>query len=106
MKEEKKGFSTRAIHSDSISHKWPGNPVVTGISLSTTFKQEAAGKPDKYEYSRSGNPTRDALENTLAELENAKYALTYASGLAAEANILHLLEPGDEVICCDDVYGG
>ncbi|KAF0992044.1 hypothetical protein HZS_3800 [Henneguya salminicola] len=111
-----KGFSTNAIHSDLLGLEWPGSPVVCGISLSTTFKQKTPGKPLKYEYSRSSNPTRDALEDTLAVLENAKHgflniinkllALCYSSGLAAETCILHLLKTNDEIVCMDDVYGG
>ncbi|KAF1745188.1 hypothetical protein MXB_2304 [Myxobolus squamalis] len=101
-----KKFSTISIHSDTTSLEWPGKPVVCGISLSTTFKQKSPGKFSRYEYSRSGNPTREALEQTLAALENAKYALSYSSGLAAESCILHLLKTDDEIICMDDVYGG
>ncbi|MFA6048412.1 MAG: PLP-dependent aspartate aminotransferase family protein [Candidatus Micrarchaeia archaeon] len=81
--------------------------VVCPIHLSTTFARRRAGKPTRgFEYSRSGNPTRLALEKRLAELEGGFGALAYSSGLAAEANALFLLESGDRVLANDDLYGG
>jgi len=80
--------------------------VITPISLSTTFQQQSPGVHKGYDYSRSGNPTRDAFEKNLASLENAAHGLAFASGLAATTTITHLLRAGDHVICMDDVYGG
>ncbi len=82
--------------------------VVIPIHLSSTFARKEVDKPTRgYEYSRSGNPTRDALEKRLAALENAKYGLAFSTGLAAETTLcLSLLKPNDHVIVSDDVYGG
>jgi cystathionine beta-lyase/cystathionine gamma-synthase len=75
--------------------------------MSTTFKQDGVGGTrDGYEYGRSDNPTRRALESAIAALENATHGLAYASGLAATQNILYLLTPGDRLVLSDDVYGG
>jgi cystathionine gamma-synthase len=80
--------------------------VVPPVSLATTFEQEAVGKPLAYEYSRSGNPTRTALETHLAVLERAAHGFAFASGLAAEDALLRLLRPADQVLLPDDAYGG
>ncbi len=80
--------------------------IMTPIFNSSTFVQEAPGVHKGYEYSRTGNPTRAALESCLAALEGGAYGLAFASGSAAHATALHLLAPGDHVICGDDVYGG
>ena len=74
--------------------------------LSSTFAQPAPGQPKRYEYSRSGNPTREALERCLAALEGAKSGFAFASGSAATLTLLSLLKSGDHVLCGDDVYGG
>lgn len=103
--KEFKGFGTKAIHVGVAPDPTSG-AVITPISLSTTFQQPSPGVHNGYDYSRSGNPTRDALEKNIAALENAKYALTFASGLSATATISHLLHAGDHVVCMDDVYGG
>src|SRR5213594_2485686 len=79
---------------------------MTPIFNSSTFVQEAPGKHKGYEYSRSGNPTRAALEACLAALEGGAYGLAFSSGSGALATALHLLSPGDHVVCGDDVYGG
>ena len=76
------------------------------ISLSTTFAQESVGKHRGYEYARSANPTRTALETCVASLESARHGLAFASGLAAEDAILRTLDPGDHVIIPTDAYGG
>lgn len=99
-------FDTNAIHAGQEPEQWNSLAVVPPISLATTFKQMSPAEPRQFEYSRSGNPTRQCLEECLASLECAKYALTYASGLAATHNLTHLLTPGDHVITFDDVYGG
>jgi len=80
--------------------------VVQPIHLATTFAQQGVGKHQGFEYSRSGNPTRAALEECLAGLEDAKHGLAFASGLAAETTLLLLLSPGDHVVYMEDVYGG
>ena len=80
--------------------------VMTPIVLSSTFAQPAPGQPRRYEYSRSGNPTREALEQCLAALEGATSGLAFASGSAATLTLLSLLKSGDHVLCGDDVYGG
>lgn len=101
-----KHFATSAIHVGQEPEQWNSWAVVPPISLSTTFKQRAPGEHTGYEYSRSGNPTRDCLEKAAAALDGAKYCLAYSSGLGALLNICHLLKTGDTVICMDDVYGG
>jgi cystathionine beta-lyase/cystathionine gamma-synthase len=76
------------------------------IYQTSTFVQEAVGKHRGYEYARTGNPTRTALESALASLEEGEGALCFASGMAAEATLCYLLKPGDHVVLGDDVYGG
>jgi cystathionine gamma-synthase len=98
-------FETRAIHAGQAPDPTTG-AVVPPISLATTFAQHAVGKHQGYEYARSGNPTRDALETCVASLENARHGLAFASGLAAEDAILRTLDPGDHVIIPTDAYGG
>jgi cystathionine gamma-synthase len=99
------GFATRAIHAGQAPDPTTG-AVVTPISLSTTFAQEGVGGHKGYEYSRSGNPTRTALEVQVASLERAKHGLAFSSGLAAEDNILRLLRPGQRTLLGNDAYGG
>lgn len=99
-------FSTQALHAGQEPSQWTGQPVVTPISLATTFQQRAPGKHSGYEYSRSGNPTRDVTEKCIAALENGKHCLLYASGLAATMNVTSLFSAGDHVVAMDDLYGG
>jgi cystathionine beta-lyase/cystathionine gamma-synthase len=80
--------------------------VVVPIHLATTFAQESPGRHRGFEYSRSGNPTRANLEECLASLEGAAHGLAFASGLAATATVMLLLDPGDHVVFTEDVYGG
>lgn len=98
-------FSTRAIHAGQDPEPTTG-AVVTPISLSTTFAQDGVGGHKGFEYSRSGNPTRTALETQVASLEQATHGLAFASGLAAEDNILRLLRPGQRTLLGNDAYGG
>jgi cystathionine gamma-synthase len=98
-------FETRAIHVGQEPDAATG-AVVAPISLSTTFAQDAVGKHRGYEYARSGNPTRHALETCVASLESARHGLAFASGLAAEDAILRTLDPGDHVLIPTDAYGG
>ncbi len=98
-------FNTRAIHSGQEADKETG-AVVPPIHLSSTFKQDGVGNHKGFEYSRTGNPTRQILETNLASLENGKYALAFASGSATTTTLQLLLKKGDHVIVGDDVYGG
>eukprot|EP00128_Syssomonas_multiformis_P012406 Colp12_sorted_trinity150504_noHs@25171 len=100
-----KSFGTLAVHAGQDPDPVTG-AVVPAISLSTTFKQSSPGVHTGYEYSRSGNPTRDAYEKCVAALENGKYAMAFASGLAASTTICHLLQSGDHIVSMNDVYGG
>ncbi len=98
-------LETLAIHAGQ--HPDPSSgAVMTPIVLSSTFAQEGPGNHKGYEYSRSGNPTRNTLEACGAALEGARHGLAFASGCAATTTILHTLKPGDHVVCGDDVYGG
>ncbi|KAM7011966.1 cystathionine gamma-lyase-like [Tautogolabrus adspersus] len=101
-----KSFATKAIHVGQEPEQWKSLAVVPPISLSTTFKQNGPGNHAGYEYSRSGNPTRNCLEKAVAALDGAKYSLAVASGLAATLTITHMLKAGDSIVCMDDVYGG
>jgi cystathionine gamma-synthase len=106
MAEMTDKFETLAVHAGAEPDARTG-AVVPAIQMSTTFKQDGVGGlRDGFEYGRSGNPTRIALEQAIAALENATHGLAYASGLAATQNLLYLLEPGDRLLMSDDVYGG
>ncbi len=98
-------FNTRLIHAGFDSDPTTG-AVTVPIYQVSTYKQEAVGKHKGYEYSRTGNPTRAALEALIAELEGGARGLAFASGLAALSTILMLFEAGDHLIIGDDVYGG
>jgi cystathionine gamma-lyase len=99
------GFSTRAIHAGQSPDPSTG-AVVVPIYQTSTFAQDGVGKHRGYEYARTGNPTRAALEQCIAALEGGAYGLAFASGMAAEATIMQLLTPGDHTIAVDDLYGG
>ena len=99
------GFETRAIHVGQDPDATTG-AVVTPISLATTFAQQSVGVHQGYEYSRSGNPTRTALEHCVASLELAAHGLAFASGLAAEDTVLRALAPAGRVLLGNDAYGG
>ncbi|MBI4533128.1 MAG: cystathionine gamma-synthase [Candidatus Melainabacteria bacterium] len=98
-------FSTKAIHAGQEPDLATG-AVITPIYQTSTYVQEGLGKHKGYEYSRTQNPTRTALETCLATLENGKYGLAFASGMAACATVMNLLSAGDHVVVGDDVYGG
>jgi len=102
------GFGTRAVHAGEEPDLSAGGDVVTPIHLSATFARRDAEKPSRgLEYSRTGNPTRSALESRLASLENAKHALAFSSGMAAETTLLlSVLKRGDHVVAGSDLYGG
>jgi cystathionine gamma-synthase len=99
------GFETRAIRAGQ-NHDASSGAVVTPISLATTFVQEEPGKHRGYEYSRTGNPTRTALQDCLASLEGAAHGLAFGSGMAAEDTLLRTLSPGDHIVLGNDAYGG
>ncbi len=99
------GFSTRAVHAGQEPDRSTG-AVVVPIYQTSTFAQEAVGKHRGYEYSRTGNPTRAALEQCIASLEGGAHGLAFASGMAAEAAIMQLLKPNDHTVAVDDLYGG
>ena len=84
----------------------PFKPVATPIYQTATFEQEHADQFGRYDYSRSGNPTRTVLEEQLAQLEHAERGFAFASGLAAISSVTRLLSAGDEILACDDLYGG
>ena len=98
-------FSTKAIHIGQEADKTTGATIVP-IYQTSTYTQEEIGIHKGYEYTRTGNPTRTALEECLASLENGRYGLAFASGLAASYAVLSILKPGDHVIASDDLYGG
>jgi cystathionine gamma-lyase len=98
-------FNTKAIHAGQEPDPRTG-AVAVPVYQTSTYAQESPGKHKGYEYSRSQNPTREALEAFVAALENGTHGLAFASGLAAEDAVMHLLSTGDEVVSTDDVYGG
>ncbi|MEZ5174431.1 MAG: cystathionine gamma-synthase [Bacteroidia bacterium] len=98
-------LATKLIHAGQEPDPSTG-AIMTPIYQTSTFVQEAPAKHKGYEYARSQNPTRTALEACLASIENAKFGLSFSSGVAATDAIIKLLVPGDEVIAADDMYGG
>lgn len=99
-------FATNLLHAGQEPEQWNSRAVIPPISLATTFKQDTPGKTSGYEYSRSGNPTRDCFEKCMASVEGGKFALAFSSGLGASTALMMSLTAGDHVICMDDVYGG
>ena len=99
-------FGTKIIHSGLQTDQKPTGAVITPIYQTSTYIQKSPGKNLGYEYSRSANPTRKALEKNISSLENGGYGFCFASGMAAIDGILRLLKPGDEIICSNDIYGG
>jgi cystathionine beta-lyase/cystathionine gamma-synthase len=100
-----KHIETLAIHAGQEPEAITG-AVMTPIFQSSTYAQEGVGIHKGYEYSRTGNPTRSALESNIAALEGGKYGLAFASGMAATDAVLRMLSPGDHVLAGNDVYGG
>jgi cystathionine gamma-synthase len=99
-------IETLVVHAGAQPDPQTG-AVVPPIQMSATFRQDGIGNlPGGFEYGRSGNPTRQALEETIAVLEGASHGIAYASGLAATQNLLYLLDSGDRLLMSDDVYGG
>jgi cystathionine gamma-lyase len=98
-------FGTRAIHAGQTPDPSTG-AIMTPIYQTSTYVQRAPGEHQGYEYSRSQNPTREALEGCLAALEDGSHGVAFASGCAASAAVAHTLDAGDRVLCSDDLYGG
>ena len=98
-------FETRAIHVGQEPDPATG-AVITPIYQTSTYAQEAVGVNKGYDYARSGNPTRTALEECLASLEGASFGHAFSSGVGASSTIMHLVDPGQRVVCVNDVYGG
>ena len=99
-------FNTKTIHGGQENTDPAYGSVMPPIYQTSTYAQDTPGGHKGFEYSRSGNPTRTALENSLASIENGKYGLAFGSGLAAIDAVLKLLKPGDEVVSTNDLYGG
>lgn len=100
-----KGFGTKAIHAGVQPDPATG-AIMTPIYQTSTYVQDGVGNHKGYEYSRTLNPTRDALEKNIAAIENGKYGACFGSGLAAIDCVIKMLNPGDEVISTNDLYGG
>jgi len=105
MSKKELKFNSKTIHGGQQPDKAYG-AVMPPIYQTSTYAQSTPGGHLGYEYSRSANPTRTALENALASIENGEYGMAFASGLAAIDAVMKLLEPGDEVISTSDLYGG
>lgn len=105
MKKQKHNLATLAIHAGQAPEPATG-AVMTPVFQTSTFAQKSPGKHQGYDYSRADNPTRQVYEDCVAALEGGKYGLAFSSGMAAIDAILHTLQSGDHVVCCDDVYGG
>ena len=98
-------FDTLAIHAGQEPDPTTG-AIMTPVYMTSTYVQDGPGEHKGYEYSRTQNPTRKALQECLAALEGAKHGFAFASGLAGTAMLMHLLSAGDHVVVSDDVYGG
>ena len=99
-------LATRAVHAGQRPEEDPAGAIMTPIYQTSTYQQPALGEHKGFEYARTRNPTRDALERNLAALEGAAHGFAFASGMAATDAVLKLLSSGDHVICGDNVYGG
>lgn len=99
-------FNTKTIHGGQDNIDPAYGSVMPPIYQTSTYSQKSPGKHAGFEYSRSGNPTRSALEQSIASIENGQYGMAFGSGLAAIDAVLKLLQPGDEVLSTNDLYGG
>ena len=99
------GFLTDCVHAGQSPDEKTG-AVITPVFQTSTYKQDGIGKHRGYEYARTANPTREALERNVAALEKGKFGIAYSSGMAATDTILRLFAPGDEIVCTANVYGG
>ena len=104
-KPNRLGFATRAIHAGQQPDPTTG-AIMTPIYASSTYVQESPGIHKGFDYSRTSNPTRLAYERCIADLENGSSGFAFASGMAATATLLELLDSGSHIISMDDVYGG
>src|SRR6478735_6770306 len=98
-------FETRAIHDGQEPDPSTG-AVTVPIYQTSTYAQETVGEHKGYDYSRTANPTRRALETCLASLESAEYGFAFSSGMGATTTVMHLVSPGERVVAVNDVYGG
>src|SRR6476659_6779819 len=98
-------FETRAIHEGQEPDPSTG-AVTVPIYQTSTYAQEAVGEHKGYDYSRTANPTRRALETCLASLESAEYGFAFSSGMGATTTLMHLVSPGERIVAVNDVYGG
>ena len=98
-------FSTKQIHAGQHPEETTG-AVITPIFQTSTYSNEKLGETKGHDYGRTINPTRTALEQNLAALENGKYGFCFSSGMAAAQAIITLFKPGDHIICTNNVYGG
>jgi cystathionine gamma-lyase len=105
MKLKTDKAETRCVHA-GVEPDATHQAIMTPIYQTSTYVQDFPGQPKTHDYARAGNPTRDALEQSLASLEGATHGISFASGLAAVQAVAQLLRPGDHVLVCDDVYGG
>jgi cystathionine beta-lyase len=105
MKKTKLGLNSRIIHGGQIQEKGYG-AVMPPVYFTSTYSQKKPGEHLGYEYSRSGNPTRTALESLMANIESGKYGFAFSSGMAAIDAVIKTLNPGDEVVATNDLYGG
>ena len=105
MKKTKLGLNSRVIHGGQIQEKGYG-AVMPPVYFTSTYSQKKPGEHLGYEYSRSGNPTRTALESLMANIESGKYGFAFSSGMAAIDAVIKTLNPGDEVVATNDLYGG
>src|SRR5213593_2476132 len=98
-------FETRAIHDGQQPDPATG-AITVPIYQTSTYVQDEVGVHRGYDYSRVSNPTRSALQTALASLESAEHGLAFSSGLGASTTLMHLVSPGEKVVCVNDVYGG
>src|SRR5215207_5955175 len=105
IKNERMKIATKFIHAGMEPDPSTG-AIMTPIYQTSTYVQEAPGVNKGFEYARSQNPTRKALEEAYAQIENGKFGLAFGSGVAATDAVIKLLSPGDEVIAANDMYGG
>src|SRR5512144_666901 len=103
--DKEQRFATLAVHAGQRPDPATG-AIMTPVYLTSTYVQRAPGEHLGYDYSRSNHPTRAALERNLAALEQGRFGLASASGLAAETTVLQTLKPNDHIVCCQDLYGG
>ena len=98
-------FATKAVHA-GVAPDLATGAIMTPIYQTSTYVQQSPGKHKGYGYARGTNPTRNALQESIAALENGKFAICFSSGMGATDAVIKLLNPGDEVITSNDLYGG